>query len=157
MLELKVSNETLISARKKAEEMGVLRNSITKGQGNVAGFIGEELSQKVYGGKLDNTYQHDLVLEDGRRVDVKTKRTSVEPQESYDCSVSASQIDYDCDGYVFVRIKNDFSTAWMLGYISKEAFKEKSVFHKKGDIDKSNGFMFRMDCYNIKIKDLEKP
>ena len=53
MIEVEITDEMLCAARKKAVEMGKLYKSITRGQGNLAGFIGEFIAQKVMGGKVE--------------------------------------------------------------------------------------------------------
>jgi hypothetical protein len=60
----------------------------------------------------------------------------------------------DCDAYVFVRILTDLSKAWILGGISKQSFYKKATLYRKGDVDSDNGFMFKADCYNLKIDKL---
>ena len=42
MKEIKISSAMIENARIKSKEMGPLRNSIVKGDGNIAGFIGEQ-------------------------------------------------------------------------------------------------------------------
>jgi len=155
MQEIIVTNDMLITAREKAVEMGKLYRSITSGAGNIVGFIGEEIAKQVLGGVLDNTYDYDLILDDGTKVDVKTKSTSVTPLLSYDCSIAATNIKQKCDYYCFVRVKNDLSVGWYLGVYKKDKYLEESVFMKKGDIDPSNGYVVKADCYNIKISDLK--
>ena len=156
MIEVKVTDEMLLSARDKAAEMGRLHNSITRGTGNIAGFIGEEIAQIVLGGKLSNTYDYDLILDDGRTVDVKTKQTSVVPLETYDCSIAAFNTKQDCDYYCFVRVKNDYTVGWYLGVYNKHEYIKESSFMKKGDLDPSNGYVVRSDCYNLKINQLKE-
>jgi len=39
-------------AHKKAKEMGTLRHSITEGEGNIVGFLGEYAAWSIIGGKL---------------------------------------------------------------------------------------------------------
>lgn len=158
MIEIAVTPAMLVEARDKAVEMGRLHNSIMNGAGNIAGFIGEAIAQQVLGGKLDNTYEYDLVLDNGKTVDVKTKQTSVKPLETYDCSIAALNTKQKCDYYCFVRVKNDFSIGWYLGVYDKQQYMEDAVFMKKGDVDSSNGYVVRSDCYNLKIAVLkEKP
>lgn len=148
----------LVEARDKAAEMGKLHNSIMNGAGNIAGFIGEEIARQVLGGVLNNTYDYDLTLENGKTVDVKTKQTSVKPLETYDCSIAALNTKQKCDYYCFVRVKNDFTVGWYLGVYDKQQYMEDAVFMKKGDVDSSNGYVVRSDCYNLKISKLkEKP
>jgi hypothetical protein len=56
---------------------------------------------------------------------------------------------------VFVRILTDLSKAWILGSISKKEYYAKATRYKKGQVDPSNGFTFRTDCYNLEISKLE--
>ncbi len=156
MIEVTVTQKMLIDARKKAEEMGRIRKSILKEGGNLAGFVGEFIAQKVLGGNISNTFDWDLVLEDGTKVDVKSKQTSVIPKDYYDCSVSGFSRKQDCDMYAFVRVKNDLTVGWFLGVKASKDYFEQARFLKKGDKDGDNGFTVRGDCYNMKISELDK-
>jgi len=75
VIEIPVRDDQLLKAREQAVEMGKLHNSITKGQGNIAGFIGEIITAELLNATQQNTYDYDLVLTNGETVDVKTKRT----------------------------------------------------------------------------------
>ena len=86
---------------------------------------------------------------------MKTKRTTVTPKQNYFCSVSAFNTRQDCDFYFFVRILEDKTKAFLLGYISKKDFYNTSTYKNKGDLD-TNGFVFKDDCYNIEISKLHK-
>lgn len=154
MIELKVPDKVLLEARDMAEDMGKLRNSITRGQGNIAGFIGEIMAREHYGAKQANTYDYDLIDSDGKRIDVKTKRTSVAPKEHYDCSVAKLSLHQDCDAYVFTRVKNDYTLCWILGMIDHDRYFELARFLKKGERDGDNGFTVKSDCYNLSIEAL---
>jgi hypothetical protein len=155
VIEVQVTDEQLIEARKQAVEMGKLHNSITRGQGNVAGFVGEIITAEILNGVQDNTFDYDIFLpKTGKTVDVKTKRTSVAPLPHYECSVAKLNTNQNCDFYAFVRVKNDYSTAWFLGMVPKVMYYEMAVFRKKGDLDPDNGYIVKSDCYNLPIKDL---
>ena len=154
MKEIKISSDMIENAHIKSKEMGPLRNSIVKGDGNIAGFIGEQLALECLGGTWDNTYSYDIVLPNGKKVDVKTKQTSVAPLPDYDCSVANFNTKQACDIYAFVRVKNDLTVGWYLGCMDKKEYFEKAVFMKKGDVDASNNYTVRADCYNLKIKQL---
>lgn len=155
MIEVVITGEMLVTARDKAAEMGKLRNSIINGAGNIAGFIGEAIAQQVMGGVLTNTYEYDLILDNGKTVDVKTKQTSVKPLDTYECSIAGLNTTQECDCYAFVRVKNDFSVGWFLGVYDKKQYMLDSVFMKKGTIDTSNGYTVKSDCYNLKINQLK--
>jgi hypothetical protein len=60
VIEVQVTDEQLIEARKQAVEMGKLHNSITRGQGNVAGFVGEIITAEILNGVQDNTFDYDI-------------------------------------------------------------------------------------------------
>ena len=65
-------------------------------------------------------------------------------------------IDFNCDMYAFVRVKNDLTVGWFLGVKTSKDYFEKARFLKKGDKDGDNGFTVRGDCYNMKISELDK-
>jgi hypothetical protein len=155
MQEVAISLPMLDLARTKAAELGKLHNSILKGKGNIAGFLGEQIALHCLGGTWANTYDWDIILPDGKRIDVKTKQTSVKPLPEYECSVTKYNTKQKCDAYAFVRLKNDFMVGWYLGCMDKEKYLEKAAFKKKGDIDPSNTYKFKADCYNLAIKELE--
>tara|TARA_R100001509_G_C4748281_1_gene175469 strand:+ start:83 stop:568 length:486 start_codon:yes stop_codon:yes gene_type:complete len=155
MIELEVSGDQFIRARKKAIDMGRIANSITNGGGNLAGFIGEIVVTDYIGAKEQNTYDYDIVDKIGNKIDVKTKRCNSEPKVNYDCSIAAHGTKQKCDMYVFVRVLNDFSKAWILGKIMKDEYFEKAKYHKKGELDPDNKFRFKADCYNVKIHQLD--
>ena len=75
MIEIEITDPMLLRARKKAKELGRLSRSITRGQGNLAGFVGEEIALKVLGGRFDNiekNIDYDIIIPSGKTVDVKT-------------------------------------------------------------------------------------
>lgn len=154
MIKIRTTQESVREATDMAEEMGRLRNSITSGQGNIAGFLGEVLTRKLLSAEQGNTYDYDLVLPDNSTIDVKTKRTTVEPKDYYDCSVAALNTKQKCDYYAFVRVRNDYKYAWFLGLIPKTDYFSKARLLKKGDTDGDNGFIVKSDCYNMSIADL---
>ena len=140
----------------KSRDMGKLKGSITKGDGNIAGFLGEQIANELLGGEVQNTYDYDIVKGD-TTYDVKTKRCTSEPKDHYDCSVAAYNTKQNCDQYIFVRIeyiKGKWGRAWVLGSYPKEDYFKNARFLKKGERDGDNGFKVKADCYNIAIKDL---
>ena len=158
MIEVKITDEMKKRAWRKAREMGEINNSITKGDGNIAGFLGEEVANSIIHGDVTNTYDYDII-KDGRKYDVKTKRCTGQPKNYYDCSVAAFNTRQRCDEYVFVRIENikgKWGRAWVLGYYPKEQYFEDARFLKKGQKDGNNNFTVKADCYNMQIRKLKK-
>lgn len=157
-----VPTEDQIKRAKELFEFKALNNSITKGDGNIAGALGEVIVCDHYKATHQNTYDYDLIIQskDGEpfSVDVKTKRISpnITPQPTWFASVAAYNIKQRCDYYCFVGLATDFSMAYIYGFIQKDNFYKQSYFGKKGELDPyGNGtWTFRADCYNLFIKDL---
>ena len=147
-------------ATRNANRMGRIRNSITRGQGNSYGFLGEQITQLVLGGEIVNkgkkyNVDYDLVLDDGTTVEVKTKKTTVEPKDYYECSVAKYNTKQKCDYYAFVRVLDTKKGGWFLGVMPKEKYFINAKFLKAGTRDGDNGFLVRADCYNIAISELQ--
>lgn len=148
-------------AQAKASELGVLNKSFLKGDGNLTGFLGEEIAAKILNAKIANVdninYNYDLILPTtGITIDVKTKKTKVEPKPHYECGV----MDYNCskqkcDYYAFVRIKNDYSVGWFLGVKEKYKYILEAKFVKGGTYDPRNEFTQMTDNYNLEISKLD--
>jgi len=159
MIEVEITEQMKKRAWRKAREMGVINNSIMKGDGNIAGFLGEEVANYFLCGIINNTYDYDIVTDDATW-DVKTKRCTSPPKPYYDCSVANYNTNQKCDNYIFVRIENKngrWGRAWVLGWLPHEEYYKKARKLTKGEIDPSNGFVVRADCHNVAIKDLNKP
>ena len=153
MIKVEIKKEWVENAKKKAKEMGVLNHSILKGNGNITGFIGEFMVEDFLKGKIENTYDYDII-KNNVKIDVKSKKCTSIPKGDYDCSVPAYNTRQKCDLYVFTRIMNTFETGWICGVISKREFFEKAKLWKKGETDESNMMTFKEDSYNLKIKEL---
>ena len=156
MIEVEVTEDMKRRSWRKARQMGKINNSITGGDGNIAGFLGEEVANSVIGGDISNTYDYDIV-KSGVTCDVKTKRCTSEPKPYYECSVAAYNVKQKCDYYAFVRLENiggRWSRAWFLGFCKKEQYFKKARFLKKGERDGNNNFKVKADCYNMSIQDL---
>jgi len=156
MIQVEITTSMLEMAKKKANELGVLKNSITGGQGNLAGFVGEEAVLSLIGGKLVNTKDYDHLSHDGVTSDIKTKRCSTPPCPHYECSIADFNTTQKCDKYIFVRVLNDFSKAWVLGELPKNEYFEKAKFLERGQFDPSNNWKCKADCYNVPISELNE-
>ena len=153
MKHISITNEDIQEATLLANNMGTLQNSITKGQGNVHGFLGEIITSKFLKSKLSNTYDYDIIY-NNLKIDVKTKRVTTPPKDYYECSVASLNTKQLCDIYVFTRILKDMTKGWLLGYINKKDYFDKAILLKKGDIDPSNNWKLLTDCYNLPINKL---
>lgn len=153
MIEITPTEKQIKEARLQGSSTG-LQGSITRGAGGPAGFLGEILVRDLLGYKHAPTPHYDLYTDQGTRIDVKTKRCTSAPQPFYECSIAAHGSKQACDEYIFVRVLNNLQRAWILGRISKDEYFEKAVRHKKGEVDSSNNFTFKSDCYNLEISEL---
>lgn len=144
---------------------GHLNNSITEGDGTLAGYVGEELVRDYYNflpSDTDPEIFHYDALDPKHlgKIDVKTKRCTSEPKPEYNCSIAATGAGQQCDYYAFVRVLNDLSQAWILGFIPKADFfalsLKKNLVFKRGQPDPTSnrGWRFKWDCFNLPISDL---
>jgi hypothetical protein len=140
-----------------------LNNSIKKGKGRYAGCLGEIVLNDFFKSRnpkdsvIVGDYQYDIIYK-GAKVEVKTKQTTVAPRSHYDASVTACNVKQQCDFYFFMRIDDkDWKTAWLCGVVAREEFMNRSIFHRKGEVDTSNNYVFKQDCYNIKHSDMAIP
>jgi len=162
MIEIKITEQMKQRAWRKARSMGKLKNSITSGEGNIAGFLGEEVANEIINGIVSNTYDYDILYETASskiKYDVKTKRCTSEPKPFYECSVAAYNTKQECDRYAFVRVEyknGKWGRAWLLGWLAKEDYFRNAHELRKGQVDPSNGFRVKANCYNVAISDLKK-
>lgn len=154
IIEVKIPIEMIATARLYSDEMGIIKNSIMQGGGNIYGFLGELLVGQLFNVRLKHSYDFDIELPNGDTIDVKTKKTGWTPKPEYDCTVSALNIKQRCTYYVFTRIKSDMSVGWLLGYLPKKEYFDVAQLIKKGELDPSNNFTAKTDMYNVKISQL---
>ena len=152
-LEVAITPEMLVRAAKKAEDLGVIKNSILKGKGALAGFLGEEMFLEAFPQAVSsNTFDHDIIC-DGYRVEVKSVQTTVVPKPYFHCHVAAYNNNQDADIYVFTRIHTDFDRGWLMGWINCADWKSLARFAAKGE--KDGPWAYPCDCYNLKYSELE--
>jgi len=160
IVEVQITEEMLKAAHIRAERMGKLKNSITGGEGNVAGFLGEYITLALIpGARLVDDYDYDLITPTGLTIDAKTCRTNIKPRETYNAQVAHHNITQDTDVYAFTRIKNDFSVGWLCGWIYPYHFYQKAEKREKGFVRDDGGgkiFKYPESCYEMPIRDLKK-
>ena len=111
MISLPFSKDMLDRAKAKANNLGSIKNSILKGRGNLAGYLGEEALAPYIGAEIVSNnrgldkYNHDLLMKDGNRVEVKTKRRTVKPRSNYDVSVAHTSTHQKPDIYAFISLE----------------------------------------------------
>lgn len=162
----------LREAKRKAENLGKIRNSITGGGGNLAGYLAEIAltrhleAENVSCNEGKEKHNHDLIYK-GKKVEVKTKRRTVDPKEEYEVSIAATSVHQKPDIYAFVSITFKEKTGrgrsatykgvdsiWLCGFVEREKYFERARYMRKGQIDISNGFRVHANMYNLPISEL---
>ncbi len=81
-------------------------------------------------------YDYDLLSNKGKRLEIKTVSCKFKPKKDYLCTVNSHKANgvhkQNADYYIFLRILNDYSLAWILGYYSCEDFFKDGLFIEKG-------------------------
>lgn len=157
------TSEDIQICREKAEKMGVLKNSIIQGKGNLTGFLGEIAVHKYLENsrwESDSSYDYDIIF--GKtKIDVKSKWCNGLPTNDYDCSIAAYNTRQKCNTYVFCRVSSEIpkdyenpNKVWILGYVPKDKYFQMANLWKKGEVDTTNDHLFTVDTYNLKIGDI---
>jgi|TARA_R110000824_G_scaffold220042_1_gene407028 hypothetical protein len=162
MQSIEFTQEMVDQALQWANDLGGIKNSITKGRGNLAGRLGEVALANHLSVDVQDHREYDLVY-NGRSIEVKTKRRTVPPLGFYEVSVAKTSKHQNPDLYAFISMEFDrkengsyfgLKNIWLCGY-SGDYFK-KAKHMKKGDRDESNGFTTLVDMYNLRIDQLDK-
>jgi len=138
----------------------------------VAGFLAEEAIAEYLNAELvlgEDRYNYDLVLADGTRTEVKSKRRTVAPKPNYEVSVYQVSKFQKPDLYMFCSLQYEKSSRigkaiqydnllhiWLLGQKKPETFFRKATFWDEGDYDNRNKLLLKSKSYNIEIKDLDE-
>jgi len=142
MIEIAISNNILQYAEKKLqgvitkENLGLSKFGSEKDR-ILVGYIGEKIVMDYLGISKDiDDYDFDLLSSKGKRLEVKTITCKFKPKEDYWCTVNSHDLEgvhkQQADYYIFLRILNDYSKGWILGWISCQDFFEKGEFIEKG-------------------------
>jgi hypothetical protein len=101
------------------------------------GYIGEKIIMDFLNiQNNDDTYEYDLLSNKGKKLEIKTISCKFKPKLNYLCTVNSHKIDgihkQKADYYIFLRILNDYSLAWILGWYSCKDFFKAGTFIPKG-------------------------
>ena len=163
MLQLPFDNKMIREATDWAENLGGINNSITRGDGNYAGRLGELALAKHLGVEVEDHKDYDLIY-NGEMVEVKTKRRATKPKSNYTVNIAATSKHQKPDKYAFLSIEyadrdsggnySDLQYIWLCGYKSAEQFFEEAEFWPKGTPDPP-AFKTHRDMYVMKIGELD--
>ena len=155
MIKVKILKREITEAKRLAADLGALNNSITRGSGNLVGFIGELVTARIITAFRAPTRDYDII-KDTFTIDVKTKSTTVPPLPHYLCSVAAFNIHQQTDYYLFCRVDLENKLCYVLGKKRKDLYFKQATFCKAGEIDPDSdrNWCFKADCYNLPISAL---
>lgn len=144
----RITDELTSIASLNASRLGSLKNSITKGDGNIAGYLGEEVARRHLDGVIEETnyYNHDMLIM-GYKVEIKTKRRTVHPKIYYEVSVAKTSTHQRPDYYIFTSVDSEY--VWLLGYIGYQEFIDMAREIPYGKPDGRNGFVCHADMLNL--------
>lgn len=91
-----------------------------------------------------------------RKWDIKTLLSKVKPFNGYRYNVAAVQTNTLADGFIFCTVLENYSKAYVGGYLEKDIFMKKALFNKAGPSGNPNGFVFPCDAYDIDVVDLKQ-
>ena len=136
-----------------------LKNSITKGESQLHGAIGEVITMEFLRSKgkevkYEGDYNYDLIS-NGKKIDVKTIKTDKEPTDEFNANISAFNHTQQTDFYLWCAVSLDMSYGYVIGYLEKDEFYKIAELKKKGEIDHSE-WTFKSDTYTTKIKNIKK-
>ena len=164
MLQLPFDNKMIREATNWAENLGGIYNSITKGDGNYVGRLGELALAKHLGVELEDHKDYDLIYNDSK-VQVKTKRRATKPKSNYTVNIASTSRHQKPDTYAFLSVEysdrdsggnySDLLKIWLCGYKSAEQFFEEAEFWPKGTPDPPF-FKAHSDMYVMKIGELDE-
>ena len=159
IIECEVSKEMLDRATRRAKDMGNLKGSVEKGEGNVIGFVAEEVVSSYLNTPILDTRDYDMIYR-SVKIDVKAQGCEMRPRPNYEVTVYDWNTRQDCDIYVFVRVeKQTKHKAWIVGWEGKEKYFDRATLYRKGDIDPSNNYRYKDNKWNVEIstlRDIEK-
>lgn len=136
-----------------------LKNSITNGESQIYGALGEVIAMfylrsKGKSVKYQGDYNYDIIS-NGVKIDVKTIRTDKEPTDDFNANISAFNSTQQTDFYLWCAVSVDMSYGYLIGYLEKDEFYKIAELKKKGEIDWGK-WTFKSDTYTTKVKNLHK-
>ena len=164
MQSLKFNQKMIDQASQWANDLGGIKNSITRGDGNYAGRLGELALAKHLGVEVEDHKDYDLIYNDSK-VEVKTKRRATKPKPNYTVNIASTSRHQKPDTYAFLSVEysdrdiggnySDLLKIWLCGYKSADQFFEEAEFWPKGTPDPPF-FKTHRDMYVMKIEELDE-
>lgn len=167
-----INNHHRQQARQRAADYPVFQRSKRGETANQIGALGEIiaeswLTKNQIAFTSVRTTKTDLILSNGKTLEIKTKDRTVAPQPEYEATIPLYNHDHQQpDYYLFVSLQrkrgsastlDDFHTAHIVGASSVRKMRQLGKVWEANETDPDNGTTFWTDCLNIKIKNLVEP
>jgi hypothetical protein len=159
VIEFNIPDWMYAEAISRSNQLKILNNSITNGEGNVAGYIGQQAFVQLFDGKDVDTFDYDILHPELGRVEVKTKRQNVNYVNlNFEGSIADYNPNQNYDYVAFFRVNIDQKKGWFCGFTSKEGFDmlSRKMCKGKTDTESSNNFEVKADCRNIYYNQLSR-
>jgi len=159
VIEFNIPDWMYAEAISKSNQLRILNNSITNGEGNVAGYIGQLAFIQLFDGQDADTFDYDVLHPDLGKVEVKTKRQNVNYVNlNFEGSIADYNPNQEYDHVAFFRVNVNEKKGWFCGFTTKDGFDKLSRNMCKGKVDKesSNSFEVKADCRNIYYSQLSR-
>ena len=159
MIKLKFNQSLIDEALNKSKQIGILKGSFTKGEGQPQGLLAEFAVKEYFKDLIkptENFYNNDLTIAD-YKVEIKSK-TLKQVKDITEWSIAKTSSFQKPDYYFFVSVNhkgtiNNTSEILLAGHISPKDFYNKAKFYPKGYQHKggftSTGGKSPIDHYNI--------
>ena len=139
--EIKMADDMKMRAKAKYNKINIdptkdRRRFASEAKRLLYGYLGEVVVMDYYGVDDIDDYEYDIIVGE-YKIDVKTISCKFKPPMNYLASVNSCEIEgehrQNADVYIFVRIREDCTIAWLVGFIECERFFDMSKFLKKCD------------------------
>ena len=157
MIKRYLTDDEIIEA-KRLYDFKKLNNSITEGQSQIYGALGEVMVMNFFKLYYENveyvgSYDFDIKI-NGKKIDVKTIKTDKEPTKDFNANISAFNITQKTDFYLWCSVAENMKYGYIIGYLEKDEFYKIAQLKKKGEIDWGN-WVFKSDTYTTQIKNIK--
>ncbi|MFN9957399.1 MAG: hypothetical protein ACK55I_30200 [bacterium] len=126
---------------------------INKDRQRMTGYLAEACIRSLYPEiKYSDSDVVDFILND-ITLDSKAQGCNSKPLDYFSATLYEEQKSRNTDYYIFSRVKNDFTIAWICGIISQSKFFDLAKFAPAGT--QTNNFTYDQGRYEIPYKDLD--
>lgn len=137
------------------------RFSMYKGKDNIYVNTLSNISELVFGyvfpdATYESTIHYDFMWYN-KKVDIKCKQCKFKPYMTFYASVLEDQYyRQQNDVYIFIRVREDFKVAWILGAYKKEDMRRDSILSKVGKTNVNTGYVTKKNSFDLPISKLIK-